>query len=282
MRTIASIAGLREALHAQRAAGRSVAFVPTMGALHEGHLSLVERGRREADIVVMSVFVNPLQFGPGEDLARYPRDPAGDADAARRAGVELLFAPDAGELYPHPPRVTLGAVGLGDRWEGEVRPGHFAGVLTVVLKLLNVVQPDVVVFGHKDFQQAAVVRAMIEDLDLPVRMVVAPTVREPDGVALSSRNRYLSADDRRQAPRLNRALRRAAGAFANGETSSAAILTAARAELEASPALAVDYLSVVDARTLEPVAVAHRGDAILLAARLGGTRLIDNIVLEPA
>jgi pantoate--beta-alanine ligase len=282
MRTIASIAGVREEIRRERAAGRRVAFVPTMGALHDGHLSLVERARREADVVVMSIFVNPLQFGPGEDLARYPRDPAGDGEAARRAGVDLLFVPEAAELYPHPPRVTLNAVALADRWEGDVRPGHFGGVLTVVLKLLNIVQPDVVVFGQKDFQQAAVVAAMIADLDLPVRMVVAPTVREPDGVALSSRNRYLSDDDRREAPRLHRALCVAANAFAGGETSSAALLTAARALLDAAPALAVDYLSVVDPITLEPVPAARPGDAILLAARVGGTRLIDNLVLERA
>lgn len=282
MRTIASIPHMRAAVREARAAGRSVGFVPTMGALHEGHLSLVERARAEADLVVMSVFVNPLQFGPGEDLARYPRDPDGDAAAAERAGVDLLFVPDAAELYPRPQRVLLQAVSLADRWEGAVRPGHFGGVLTVVLKLLNVVQPDVLLLGQKDYQQAMVLGAMIEDLDVPVRLVVAPTVREADGLALSSRNRYLSDADRREAPRLHQALLAAADAFARGERAAAVLVAAAQEVLAAAPAIAVDYLDVVAPDTLEPIEFARPGAAILLAARIGGTRLIDNILLEAA
>lgn len=282
MLTVASIADLRAAVRAERAAGRTIGFVPTMGALHAGHLSLVERARRECDVVVMSIFVNPMQFGPGEDLARYPRDPEGDGLSADGAGVDILFVPDVTELYPRPPRVVLSAVALADQWEGAARPGHFGGVLTVVLKLLNIVQPDMTVFGQKDFQQAAIIRAMIEDLDLPVRLVVAPTVREADGLARSSRNRYLSPDERHEAARLNRALRSAADAFAGGETSGDALLAAARRVLDAAPALAVDYLGLVDPDTLEPLAVARPGAALLLAARVGATRLIDNLVLDRA
>ncbi|HEU4629410.1 MAG TPA: pantoate--beta-alanine ligase [Gemmatimonadaceae bacterium] len=279
MRVLSAIAEVRAAVAGARRDGRRVALVPTMGALHEGHLSLVRRARVEAELVVMSVFVNPLQFGPGEDLARYPRDPEGDAARARAAGVDVLFAPTPEELYPHPPRVTVAPAGLDARWEGALRPGHFAGVLTVVLKLFHIVQPDLAVFGQKDFQQAAIVRAMVEDLDLPLRLVVAPIVREPDGLAMSSRNRYLAEADRREATRLSRALDAGRAAFAQGERDAGVLQSAARAVLEAAPAIAVDYLVVVNPATLEPVVQAADGDVILLAARVGGTRLLDNLVL---
>ncbi|HEY0971755.1 MAG TPA: pantoate--beta-alanine ligase [Gemmatimonadales bacterium] len=279
MRATTTIAGVRAAVDEARREGRRVALVPTMGALHQGHLSLVARAREEADLVVVSVFVNPLQFGPGEDFERYPRDPEGDAAAAGSAGADLVFAPDVRELYPREPRVSVVPLGLGDRWEGEVRPGHFAGVLTVVLKLLNIVRPDVAVFGQKDFQQAMIVRAMVEDLDVAVRIVVERTVREADGLALSSRNRYLSGADRAQAPRLHQALAAARAAFDGGERSASQLVGVARRVLDAPPAITTDYLAVVDPATLEPREHAQDGDTALLAARLGSTRLIDNVLL---
>ena len=279
MRTLTRIADVRAAVAGERAAGRRVAFVPTMGALHDGHLRLVGRAREHADVVVMSIFVNPLQFGPNEDFARYPRDPDGDARAAEGAGVDLLFAPPVEELYPRERRVTLSPVELGDRWEGTHRPGHFAGMLTVVLKLLNIVQPDVAVFGQKDFQQAVLVRAMVEDLDVPVRIVVAPTVREPDGLARSSRNRYLSAAERGRAPELRAALRAASALFDEGERDAGRLVGAARARLAGTPAFVEDYLAIVAPDTLEPRTEASAGDVLLVAARLGGTRLLDNLVL---
>lgn len=279
MRVVSAIAELRRAVAEAREQGRRVALVPTMGALHDGHLSLVRRARAEAGLVVMSVFVNPLQFAPGDDLTRYPRDLDGDAAKAREAGVDVLFTPAVEELYPHAPRVAIHPVALDARWEGAVRPGHFAGVLTVVLKLFNIVQPDVALFGQKDFQQVAIVRAMVEDLDLPLSVIVEPIVRERDGLAMSSRNRYLADSDRREAARLSRALDVARMAFDDGEREAAALQQAARAVLDAAPAIAVDYLAVVDAASLEPVARASSGDAVLLAARVGPTRLLDNIVL---
>ena len=278
MERVERIVEVRDRVRGARSAGRRVAFVPTMGALHEGHLQLLRRARAEADLVVASVFVNPLQFGPTEDFARYPRDEAGDATKARAAGADLLFMPAADELYPHPGRVTVLPVGLGDRWEGQVRPGHFAGVLTVVLKLFGIVQPDVAIFGQKDYQQAAIVRAMVEDLDVPVRVVVEPTVREPDGLARSSRNRYLDGDERREALRLPRALAAVAGAFASGERDVQALLAPGRAEL-AHDLVLVDYFAIVDPASLEPRARAAAGDVVLLAARVGRTRLLDNRVL---
>ena len=198
MRTVETVTSVRDAVRTARRAGARVAFVPTMGYLHDGHLSLVDEARRRADFVVMSIFVNPLQFGPTEDLARYPRDPDGDARKAASRGVDLLFAPGPDVMYPREPEVRVTPRSLDRRWEGEVRPGHFAGVLTVVAKLFNIVQPDVAVFGQKDVQQATLVRAMVRDLDFPIDVVVAPTTREPDGLAMSSRNSYLDADARRR------------------------------------------------------------------------------------
>jgi len=279
MRRVSGIAEARERVRAARRDGATVALVPTMGALHDGHLRLVERAHAEASYVVVSVFVNPLQFGPGEDFGRYPRDPDGDAAKAAAAGAHLLFMPEVAELYPREARVSVVPVGLGDRWEGPIRPGHFAGVLTVVLKLFGIVQPDVAIFGQKDVQQATLVGAMVEDLNVPVRIVVEPTVREADGLALSSRNRYLSPDERQTALRVPQALRNASLAFAGGARDAQAIETSARAALEGAPDVAVDYLAVVDPLTLEPVARAAPGHVVLVAARVGRTRLLDNLVL---
>jgi pantoate--beta-alanine ligase len=288
MLTVINAADLRTALRAARRApsespaGR-VAFVPTMGALHAGHLALVDAARRRAATVVMSVFVNPLQFGPAEDFARYPRDAEGDAAKARERGVDVLFTPDPAEVYPREPRARVVPGAMADRWEGAVRPGHFAGVLTVVAKLFHLVAPDVAVFGQKDAQQAALVRAMVADLDFPVEVVVAPTVRESDGLALSSRNVYLSADERARARRIPQALAAAEHAFAAGERSAAALVAAARAVLAREPDLVPDYTALADPETLEPVDVARAGTLAMLAARSGRTRLLDNVVLgEPA
>ena len=279
MRTVSRIAELRALLGEHRRAGRRIGFVPTMGFLHDGHLALVDEARRRTDAVVMSVFVNPLQFGPSEDFSRYPRDAEGDAAKARDRGVDLLFLPDGSEMYPRERVVEVVPRALATRWEGEVRPGHFAGVLTVVAKLFNIVQPDVAVFGQKDVQQATLVRAMVRDLDFPVEIVVAPTVREQDGLALSSRNSYLSADDRRRALVLSRALRAVERSFADGERDAASLDWLARGVLSEESAVRLDYLAIVDPETLEPAARARDGTVVAIAARVGATRLIDNVIL---
>jgi pantoate--beta-alanine ligase len=283
MRTVERIADVRRLVKDARARGKRVGFVPTMGFLHDGHLALVDEARRRTEFVVMSIFVNPLQFAPTEDLARYPRDPEGDAAKAAARGVDVLFAPAVTEMYrdgdARAGDVHVTAHRLDQRWEGAVRPGHFAGVLTVVAKLFNIVQPDIAVFGQKDFQQAALVRALVRDLDVAAEVIVAPTVREQDGLAMSSRNSYLSADDRTRALRLSRALRAVQDAFADGERDGAALEGVGRAALEEEGDLVVDYLAVVDAETLEPAAQAKATDVAILAVRLGSTRLIDNAVL---
>lgn len=279
MRTLRGIAETRAAVAAARAEGGRIGFVPTMGFLHDGHLSLVDAARARSRYVVMSLFVNPLQFGPAEDLARYPRDAEGDAAKARARGVDLLFAPELADMYGAGRAVTVMPTGLAARWEGEARPGHFAGVLTVVAKLFNIVQPDVVVFGQKDFQQATLVRAMIRDLDFPVEMITAPTVREADGLAMSSRNSFLHGDDRVRARSLSAALRAMQHAFASGERNRTAIERIGRAALDAAGAIRVDYLALVDPVTLEPVDEPERESVAIVAARVGPTRLIDNAPL---
>ncbi|MEO3874245.1 pantoate--beta-alanine ligase [Nonomuraea sp. B12E4] len=253
-----------------------VALVPTMGALHEGHRSLIREARVRAGQVVVSIFVNPLQFGPSEDFSRYPRTFDDDLNVCRAEGVDVVFCPAVEDMYSPDRQVSVSAGHMGTIVEGAARPGHFDGVLTVVLKLFNLVRPDVAVFGQKDAQQLALIRRMVADLDLPIEIVGAPTVREPDGLALSSRNRYLSADDRRVALALSRALRAGAAAFTASE-----ILAAARAELDAAgPRLGVDYLVLVDPETFAEVNESHAGPAVLaVAARTGATRLIDNVFL---
>jgi pantoate--beta-alanine ligase len=259
--------------------GGRVALVPTMGFLHDGHLTLVDEARRRADVVAMSIFVNPLQFAPSEDLARYPRDPDGDGAKAAARGVDLLFTPSVTEMYPREPRVHVVPGELAGRWEGEVRPGHFAGVLTVVAKLFHLIAPDVAIFGQKDVQQATLVRAMVRDLDMPVEVVIAPTVREADGLALSSRNVYLSDDDRRRARVIPRALARIEADFANGERRADILLERARGALAAEPSVAPDYLALADGETLEPVETVRDGAVAMIAARVGRTRLLDNAIL---
>jgi pantoate--beta-alanine ligase len=279
MQRLTRVAEVRDVVAAARARGTRIGFVPTMGFLHEGHLALVDEARRRADVVVMSIFVNPLQFGPTEDLARYPRDLEGDAAKAEGRGVDVLFVPDGAEIYPEPPRVVVSPRSLAARWEGAARPGHFEGVLTVVAKLFNIVQPTVAVFGQKDIQQATLVRAMVRDLDIPVEIVVAPTVREPDGLAMSSRNSYLDPAMRERALALSGALRAVRAAHASGERSAAKLEEVARAHLTERGVDAVDYVAVADPNTLEPLVQAHDGAIVALAARVGRTRLIDNMIL---
>lgn len=276
---VETIADVRALVGKARGEGQRIGFVPTMGALHRGHLSLVDRARREADVVVMSIFVNPLQFGPTEDFSRYPRSIEADSRNAADAGVDILFTPPPGEMYREGRITSVNAGESAKRWEGEIRPGHFDGVLTVVAKLFNIVQPDVAVFGRKDLQQASLVRAMVRDLDFPVSVVVAPTIREDDGLALSSRNIYLSADDRLRALTLVRSLRAASAAFDAGERDARRIEEEGRRMFAAVPAARLEYFAVVNADSLEPVTEAARGSAAIVAARLGSTRLIDNIIL---
>jgi pantoate--beta-alanine ligase len=279
MPLVTAIADLRAWVRGRRAAGERVALVPTMGALHEGHLALVDEARRRAPRVVMSLFVNPLQFGPGEDLARYPRDLAGDRALAALRGVDVLFAPEAAAMYPPGSEVRVVPGPTADRWEGVARPGHFAGVLTVVAKLFHLVEPDVACFGRKDIQQAVLIRQMVRDLDWPLEVVVVPTVREPDGLALSSRNRYLSPEQRRDALALSRALSAAHTAWLGGERRAARIEGLVREVLARSPAVRPEYIAVTEPMALAPVETVDDGTVVALAARVGSTRLIDNIIL---
>jgi len=262
---------------AERARGRKIGFVPTMGFLHEGHLRLVDRAKELADRVVLSIFVNPLQFGPREDFAKYPRDLARDQQLAEGRGVDCVFVPEASEMYPAEPvaRVTGGAA--AETLEGAARPGHFTGVLTVVAKLFHLVAPDVAVFGRKDFQQAALVKRMVQDLDFPITIDVLPTVRELDGLALSSRNRYLNADQRRSALALSRALRTVEQTWRSGEADPTALQRRGM-EVLRGPGVEPEYLALVD-EDLQTVARATARTVAVLAARVGATRLIDNVVL---
>jgi pantoate--beta-alanine ligase len=269
----------REAARALRRERGSLALVPTMGFLHEGHLSLLDRARELAGAVAISVFVNPTQFGPGEDYEAYPRDLERDARLAASRGAELVFAPPPEAMYPEgSPAITVDPGLLAERLCGLSRPGHFRGVLTVVLKLLHVLGPDVAVFGRKDFQQSVLVRRMVEELDIPILIETAPIVREPGGLAMSSRNSYLSPSERGVARSLSRGLRRARERFAAGERDSAALASVARATMEEAGA-EVEYVEVVHPRSLEPAREASAEDVCAVAARVGSTRLIDNASL---
>lgn len=283
MKVVATPSELRDALAALRAGTPAprIAFVPTMGYLHDGHLSLIDRARERADRVVVSIFVNPLQFGPGEDLERYPRDLERDLGLARGRGVDLVFTPQTATMYPSgDPVVQVVPRRMADRLCGAARPGHFDGVLTVVAKLFNLVRPDVAVFGQKDYQQAALIRRMVEDLDMGVEIDLAPTVREDDGLALSSRNVYLNDEQRTTARALPRALSRALEAYREGQRDAGAILGVAREVLQEEPGLELQYLELVDPDTLEPRDEARPGCVIAVAAFVGETRLIDNMILR--
>jgi pantoate--beta-alanine ligase len=279
MDEISTIPALRAWTHAQRAAGRRIGFVPTMGYLHEGHLALVDVARRRADAVIMSIFVNPLQFGPGEDLARYPRDLPLDRALASGRGVDALFIPAVDLMYPPGSEVRVVPGASGERWEGAARPVHFAGVLTVVAKLFHLVAPDFACFGRKDIQQLTLVRQMVRDLDWPIEIVAVPTVREPDGLAMSSRNAYLGPEDRRRAVALSRALQAAHTAWKNGETRAAALEERMRLELRREREVSVEYIAIAEPEALAPVATVDAGTIVAIAAPIGGTRLIDNITL---
>lgn len=262
-----------------RRAGNTIALVPTMGYLHAGHLSLIELAARHADRVAMSVFVNPLQFGPGEDLDRYPRDLERDLDLARAAGADLVFAPGTDEMYPEgQPWATVVPARGAERLCGASRPGHFAGVLTVVAKLFGIFSPDVAVFGQKDYQQLVLIRHMADELEMGVRIEAAPIVREPDGLAMSSRNVYLDADARRRALALSRALAACETLFQRGEDDADRYRTAMRET--AGRDVDLEYADIVDPRTLEPIDRVFNGAVCAVAGRVGGTRLIDNVVLR--
>ena len=279
MKSVATIDEMRHVIAGARAKGKSISFVPTMGALHDGHLSLIDEAKRVADTVVMSVFVNPLQFGPSEDFDRYPRTLDDDAKMASKRGVDFLFTPTREDMYPeHAPVVFVHPGTVGKEWEGAVRPHHFEGVLTVVAKLFHIVMPDVAVFGQKDLQQAAVVKAMVRDLNFPVGILVAPTVRDPDGLAMSSRNRYLSSKDRELALILSRALFAMRDAFGRGERRASALEAIGWRMLERVVGLTPRYLAAVNADTFQRVNNVHHGDAAVGAVRVGETRLIDNII----
>ncbi|MBM4187412.1 MAG: pantoate--beta-alanine ligase [Gemmatimonadetes bacterium] len=270
---------LRAAIAALRTRRRPIALVPTMGALHEGHLTLVDAAKAREACVVATIFVNPLQFGPNEDLARYPRDAAGDRLQLDRRGADLLYAPSVDAMYPTRPVVTVDPGPLGSLWEGSVRPGHFAGVLTVVAKLFHQTMPEMACFGQKDIQQATMIRRMVRDLDWPVEIIVVPISREADGLARSSRNRYLGPEDRRRAAVLFQALSAVERRWRAGVTESNQLASVAATTFAAEPAVTVDYIAIVDPEGLEPVTVATPGTVVAVAARVGGTRLIDNVIL---
>jgi len=262
------------------AEGRPAGFVPTMGALHEGHMSLVQAAQAECQPVIASIFVNPSQFAPGEDLEKYPRTFAADRARLEEAGVNYLFAPEAAEIYPPGFRTWVNVDGLSDRLEGRARPGHFRGVTTVVLKLLEIVRPQKAFFGRKDAQQARLIRQMAHDLHLDSEIVVCPIVREADGLAMSSRNAYLSPDERRAANVLHRALDAARAAIERGERDALRLTAAMRENVRREPLAQLDYAEVVDAESLEPVTRLRRSCLALLAARFGATRLLDNLLIE--
>jgi pantoate--beta-alanine ligase len=281
MRTIRTVAELRAELEAPRRAGRTIGLVPTMGAFHEGHLELMRRARSQNDVVVVSLFVNPTQFGPGEDLDAYPRDESRDAALAEELGVDVLFAPPAAEVYPPGFATTVSVDRLTEVLDGHPErrgPGHFAGVTTVVTKLFNMAQPTAAYFGQKDAQQALVIKQLVRDLDIPVRIEVVPTVREPDGLAMSSRNAYLTDEERERALGLSRALKAADREVAAGRRDAQTVLAAASSELEAS-GIVPEYLELRSADDLSPAERVNGRTLLAVAARVGRARLIDNVIL---
>lgn len=283
MQTFTTVAELRAALLPHRRAGRTIGLVPTMGYLHVGHRALARRARAENDVVVATIFVNPLQFGANEDLARYPRDLPRDQAMLEAEGVDFLFAPGLSDMYPRPMETVVDVPTLGAELEGAVRPGHFAGVATVVTKLFNIAQPDRAYFGEKDFQQLAIIRRMVEDLAEPVTVIGVPTVREADGLACSSRNVYLSAEERAAAVAVPRALDEAERLIAAGETDPGRLEAAITAFLRREPLAEPDVVAVRDPRTLGPVErIDARPVLLLLFVRFGSTKLLDNRVIDPS
>ena len=279
MQVLSTVHEMRAACRAVRKSGQSLALVPTMGALHTGHIALVRAARAQCDVVAASIFVNPTQFGPNEDFSKYPRTFEKDCALLEAEGVALLFAPQSEEMYPKGASTFVEVEGVGDRLDGRSRPGHFRGVATVVAKLFHIVGPDKAFFGQKDAAQVAVLRGMVRDLNFPLDLVVCPTVREPDGLALSSRNRYLSAEERGRALVLSRALNVIAAAYGAGQKDVARLLEAGHSVLATEPDVRIDYLEIVNADTLLPLTEAVPGALVAVAAYLGATRLIDNTLL---
>ena len=280
MRIITTIADMQALAGSLRTQGKMIGLVPTMGFLHEGHLSLLRSARRENDALVASIFVNPTQFGPREDLDRYPRDPEGDRSKCESAGVDVLFMPEASEMYPDRPSVFVTIEGVSDVLEGAVRPGHFRGVATVVAKLFHIVQPHRAYFGQKDYQQCAVIRRMVHGLNMDVSVAVLPTVREQSGLAMSSRNSYLNEDERQRAAVIWQALGEGERSYRTGMRDPERIRKAVRSVLEKDPALLIDYIEVADPVSLAPLSRAAESMVVLVAVRIGSTRLIDNFMLE--
>ncbi len=281
MDTIRTIAWMKEHTRQARGEGRIVGLVPTMGALHQGHLSLIERAKRDCSPVIASIFVNPKQFGPNEDFAKYPRSFEADREKLERAGVDSLFAPEPAEIYPNGFATYVKVEGLSERLEGRSRPGHFRGVATVVMKLLQIVQPNFAYFGRKDAQQARLITQMARDLNLDTEIVVCPLVREPDGLALSSRNAYLNPEERTAATVLHRALEAAKHEMAAGVRDALQVQDVLRRTLVSERLATVDYAEIVDADSFQPVTRVNRACYVLLAVFIGKTRLIDNLYIEP-
>jgi len=266
-------------VRAARNAGKRIGLVPTMGALHAGHISLVRAAKSRSDFVAVSLFVNPTQFGPSEDFTRYPRTLEADRQKLEAEGVDVLFAPPTEEMYPPGASTFVNVDEISDRLDGHSRPGHFRGVATIVAKLFHIFDPDVAVFGQKDAAQVATIRRMVRDLIFPVEIVVAPIVREPDGLALSSRNTYLSVEERKQARMLSRALGEIEANYKAGEKSAAKLIEAAQKLFASEPRVRVDYIEIADPETLEPMSLARSGTLVAIAAFVGSTRLIDNTLL---
>ncbi|MFY9702894.1 MAG: pantoate--beta-alanine ligase [Terriglobales bacterium] len=281
MKICASISEARSACRDARANHRRVGLVPTMGALHEGHLSLVRAARAQCDVVAVSIFVNPTQFGPAEDLSKYPRQFERDCRLLEQEGVDILFAPSIEEMYPQGAISWVVVEGLSEKLDGRSRPGHFRGVTTVVAKLFHVIEPDAAYFGQKDAAQLAVIRRMVRDLDFPVEIVACPIVREADGLAMSSRNAYLNREERQRALVLQRSLQEARRQFDAGERLAARLIAAAKEVFVREPQVRLDYFEVVDPETLDPVERISGRTLVAVAAFVGTTRLIDNVVLEP-
>jgi len=281
MKICKTIADMRAASRAARHSEKRLGFVPTMGALHEGHLSLVRAAKAKCDVVAVSIFVNPLQFGPGEDLAKYPRTFEPDRELLEKEDVDTLFAPTPEEMYPARAVTYVTVEGLGEKLCGRSRPGHFRGVTTVVAKLFHIVEPDMAFFGQKDAAQATIVRRMVRDLNLPVEIVVCPIVREPDGLATSSRNAYLNPQDRKSALALNRALSEVKSRFDQGERNASSLIATGKQMLTREIGVHPDYLEIVDPATLDPVREVTSSALVAVAAFVGKTRLIDNILLNP-
>jgi pantoate--beta-alanine ligase len=279
MKILKTIDAMRVASRAARHSGKRLGFVPTMGALHDGHLSLVRAAKANCDVVAVSIFVNPLQFGPSEDLAKYPRTFERDVELLEKEAVDRLFAPTPEKMYPAGAVTYVTVEGLSEKLCGKSRPGHFRGVTTVVAKLFHIVEPDVAFFGQKDAAQTTIIRRMVRDLNLPVEIVICPIVREPDGLAMSSRNAYLSRQERKSALVLHRALTEVKSRFDQGERSATTLIEAARQVLAREPAMRLDYFEIVDPETLDPMQELATSALVAVAGFVGNTRLIDNILL---